>query len=216
MAKRGSHGIVEEKSRKKRKAKQSYSEKHRDAIKNFSTDNSLSYRERREISQNTNTLTEHNRVRNTRKKREKQKGKVIIVLVAILAVLIALCVGIYLYLSGVSNRNFETPVKGTQTETTTEIHQTLVVVTVTEKTITYNGEDIASPLELERRLSAEDNPTLSLVNIDADIDTYNSVAEVLNKYGGTYEMMDMKNTNPSIHTTDTTTNTSQTSVTGEE
>lgn len=171
MAKRGSHGIVEEKGRRK--------------------------------GRKQNTPKPARRQRIQEKPQQKSKGKGIIIAVAIIAVIIAGAVGTFLYIYVLPNQKTDNSENTTQV-TTTAIHETLVVVTVTDETITYNGEEIASALELERRISQEENPTLSLVNIGADIDTYNAVATVLNKYGGSYEMMDKKNTNPSIAETTTT------------
>lgn len=165
MAKRGSHGIVEEKRRPRRQ-------------KNVAP-------ARRESSAPS---------RGDRQKKEKGKG--VVIAVAIIAVIIAVAAGTFIYFNGIPALDVKENTEDIQT--TTAIHETLVVVTVTDNVITYNSEEIASALELERRISQEENPTLSLVNVGADIDTYNAVATVLNKYGGTYEMMDKKNTNPSI------------------
>ncbi|MGN0476124.1 MAG: hypothetical protein ACI4HM_02185 [Ruminococcus sp.] len=148
----------------------------------------------------------HSHTQAKRQTEKKSKGKGLIITVAILAVLAAVAVGVYTYLSG-NTPNYEQSDNGnSETATTTlPIHETLVVVTVSGGEISYNGEVLASTEELESRLNSEESLTLSLINNDADAETYNAVASVLNKFGGSYELMDEENTNPSINT-DTTTN----------
>ena len=80
------------------------------------------------------------------------------------------------------------------------IHETLVAITVSGDTVTYNGEVLSSVDELNNRLSKETDPTISLINNDANASTYNKVVEIVNNYGGNFETMDEDNTNPSINT----------------
>lgn len=64
------------------------------------------------------------------------------------------------------------------------IHETLVAITVSGDTVTYNGEVLSSVDELNNRLSKETDPTISLINNDANASTYNKVVEIVNNYGG--------------------------------
>ncbi|MBQ9673620.1 MAG: hypothetical protein IJV39_03235 [Ruminococcus sp.] len=135
---------------------------------------------------------------------DKPKGKGIIIVTAIVCVIISVCIGCKIYFDGIAeNNNTQSQNKTTSqnitySENQDDYQSTLVVVTVSGKTIEYNSETVSSPEELEKLISAVKNPTLSLINIDADIDTYNSVAKVLNKHGVNYELMDVDNTSPSI------------------
>lgn len=149
-------------------------------------------------------------------KKKNKGGKGIFIAIALVLVAVLCVAGVFLLLN--KNEEDSTYIKSTEPATTEsivqeesqsqqDIHETLVVVTVSENVITYNGEELISALELEKRLSQEENPTLSLVNIDADTDIYNAVAKVLNKFGGSYELMDEQNTNPSIHQNTKTTTT---------
>ena len=112
----------------------------------------------------------------------------------------AVAVGIYTYLSGNTNPFY--PQKGNEETITTTIpiHETLAVVMVSGNEISYNGEVLTSTDELESRLNKEESLTLSLINNNAQAETYNAVATVLNKFGGSYELMNKENTNPSIDT----------------
>ncbi|MDY4812733.1 MAG: hypothetical protein SO152_02635 [Ruminococcus sp.] len=174
----------------------------------------------REYSQNTGKTKSHREQPKTTKDRKshstsrketqpkkKSKGKGIIIVVAILAVVAGAMAGAYTYFSEKSTPHFEqNDNKAVETTTTTlPIHETLVVVTVSGTEISYNGEILSSTTELESRLSSEESLTLSLINNDADAETYNAVATVLNKFGGSYELMNKKNTNPSINTHTSTT-----------
>ncbi|MGN0460006.1 MAG: hypothetical protein ACI4HL_03725 [Ruminococcus sp.] len=165
------------------------------------SENKDKQRNRRETSNSTRDRKSHSTPK-TKKQTKKSKGKGLIVAVAILAVLTAVAVGVYTYLSGNTTPPYEQGDKGNvETVTTTiPIHETLVVVTVSGEEISYNGEVLTSTDELESRLNSEESLTLSLINNDADAETYNAVATVLNKFGGSYELMNEQNTNPSIDT----------------
>lgn len=134
-----------------------------------------------------------------REDKKNNKGKGLIITVAVLAVSAAVAVGVYTYLSGNTNPTY--PQKNNaETTTTIPIHETLAVVMVSGNEISYNGEVLTSIDELESRLNKEESLTLSLINNDAQAETYNAVATVLNKFGGSYELMNKENTNPSIDT----------------
>ncbi|MGN1125877.1 MAG: hypothetical protein ACI4RI_00400 [Ruminococcus sp.] len=156
----------------------------------------------REKSKSQRDRNSHTTSKAKKQPKKKSKGMTVIVIVAILAVLTAVGVGAYTYLSGNTSPILEESVKGNiETSTTTlPIHETLVVVTVSGTEISYNGEVLTSTDQLESRLNNEESLTLSLINNDADAETYNAVATVLNKFGGSYELMNKKNTNPSIDT----------------
>ena len=124
-------------------------------------------------------------------KKKNKGGKGIFIAIALVLVAVLCVAGVFLLLN--KNEEDSTYIKSTEPATTEsivqeesqsqqDIHETLVVVTVSENVITYNGED-------------------------ADTDIYNAVAKVLNKFGGSYELMDEQNTNPSIHQNTKTTTT---------
>lgn len=132
---------------------------------------------------------------------DKPRGKGIIIAVAVICVIVAFCVGITIYSNGKKGSG---DTSGTPSATDVDNNVSrgeisdLAVVTVSGKKIQYNSKNIKDAQELDEILKDVKDPTLSLINIDADINTYNSVAKVLNRHGGKYELMDENNTSPSI------------------
>ena len=173
------------------------------------TERTRSHIEQHQASKDRKSLS-HNRKKQPKK---KSNGKVLIITVAIFAVVAGAIACVYTYLNG------NTPFygqsgngNGENTTTTVPIHETLVVVTVSGTEISYDGEVLSSTEDLETRLNSEESLTLSLINNGADAETYNAVATVLNSFGGSYELMDEKNTNPSIDTGTSSTITSSPSA----
>ncbi len=146
----------------------------------------------------------NNRQYNDDKDKNKRAKNIIIAVVAAV-VLISCAMGTYIYISGISGQNgagssFLSEKSTENNSKTTNPHETLAVITVSDKSISFNGEELSSTDELENKLQQNDDLTLSLINIDADPAVYNAVARLLNNYGGSYELMDSENTNPSINT----------------
>lgn len=154
------------------------------------------------------------------KNSEKKKHTGLKIFITLIIIIGALCGGVYLYFGGVPTRedieNLLPISDSVEPTSSTSIHETLVVVTVTGDSVSYNGEFLINLDELENRLAKEESLTLSLINNDAVASTYNDVANILNKYGGNFELMDENNTNPSINTVEnTTTETTDTETTTE-
>lgn len=159
------------------------------------TERTRSHIEKNQASKDRKSLS-HNRKKQPKK---KSNGKVLIITVAIFAVVAGAIACVFTYLIG-NTPFYEQSSNGENITTTVPIHETLVVVTVSGTEISYNGEVLSSTEDLETRLNSEESLTLSLINNGADAETYNAVATVLNSFGGSYELMDEKNTNPSIDT----------------
>ncbi|MCI6506511.1 MAG: hypothetical protein MR996_09200, partial [Ruminococcus sp.] len=122
----------------------------------------------------------------------------------VIIILGALCGGVYAYFGHIPTKEdiqSLLPMSDSAEPTSSaSIHETLVAITVSGDTVTYNGEVLSSVDELNNRLSKETDPTISLINNDANASTYNKVVEIVNNYGGNFETMDEDNTNPSINT----------------
>ena len=140
---------------------------------------------------------------------EKKKHTGLKTFVVIIIILGALCGGVYAYFGHIPTKEdiqSLLPISNsTEPTSSNSIHETLVAITVSGDTVTYNGEVLSSVDELNNRLSKETDPTISLINNDANASTYNKVVEIVNNYGGNFETMDEDNTNPSINTEENTT-----------
>lgn len=140
---------------------------------------------------------------------EKKKHTGLKTFVVIIIILGALCGGVYAYFGHIPTKEdiqSLLPVSDSAEPTSSNsIHETLVAITVSGDTVTYNGEVLSSVDELNNRLSKETDPTISLINNDANASTYNKVVEIVNNYGGNFETMDEDNTNPSINTEENST-----------
>ena len=184
----------------------------KDKRENSHSTREVSHREHSHKTERTRSHIEQNQaskdrksLSHTRKKQPKKKsnGKVLIITVAIFAVVAGAIACVFTYLSGntpLYEQSGNGNSNGEKITTTVPIHETLVVVTVSGTEISYNGEVLSSTEDLETRLNSEESLTLSLINNGADAETYNAVATVLNSFGGSYELMNEKNTNPSIDT----------------
>ena len=166
---------------------------------------------RRDNSKSDNRKAEKSSKRNDKNKShsEKKKHTGLKTFVVIIIILGALCGGVYAYFGHIPTKEdiqSLLPMSDSAEPTSsTSIHETLVAITVSGDTVTYNGEVLSSVDELNNRLSKETDPTISLINNDANASTYNKVVEIVNNYGGNFETMDEDNTNPSINTEENST-----------
>ena len=160
---------------------------------------------RRDNSKSDNRKAEKSSKRNDKNKghseKKKHTGLKTFIVIIILG---ALCGGVYAYFGHIPTKEdiqSLLPMSDSAEPTSSaSIHETLVAITVSGDTVTYNGEVLSSVDELNNRLSKETDPTISLINNDANASTYNKVVEIVNNYGGNFETMDEDNTNPSINT----------------
>lgn len=161
---------------------------------------------RRDNSKSDNRKAEKSSKRNDKNKghSEKKKHTGLKTFIVIIIILGALCGGVYAYFGHIPTKEdiqSLLPMSDSAEPTSSaSIHETLVAITVSGDTVTYNGEVLSSVDELNDRLSKETDPTISLINNDANASTYNKVVEIVNNYGGNFETMDEDNTNPSINT----------------
>ena len=161
---------------------------------------------RRDNSKSDNRKAEKYSKRNDKNKghSEKKKHTGLKTFIVIIIILGALCGGVYAYFGHIPTKEdiqSLLPMSDSAEPTSSaSIHETLVAITVSGDTVTYNGEVLSSVDELNNRLSKETDPTISLINNDANASTYNKVVEIVNNYGGNFETMDEDNTNPSINT----------------
>lgn len=166
---------------------------------------------RRGNSQSDNRKAEKSSKRSDKNKgrSEKKKHTGLKAFVVIIIILGALCGGVYAYFGHIPTKEdiqSILPISNSAEPTSSNsIHETLVAITVSGDTVTYNGEVLSSVDELNNRLSKETDPTISLINNDANASTYNKVVEIVNNYGGNFETMDEDNTNPSINTEENST-----------
>lgn len=161
---------------------------------------------RRDNSKSSDRKAEKSSKRNDKNKghSEKKKHTGLKTFIVIIIILGALCGGVYAYFGHIPTKEdiqSLLPMSDSAEPTSSaSIHETLVAITVSGDTVTYNGEVLSSVDELNDRLSKETDPTISLINNDANASTYNKVVEIVNNYGGNFETMDEDNTNPSINT----------------
>ena len=161
---------------------------------------------RRDNSKSSDRKVEKSSKRNDKNKghSEKKKHTGLKTFIVIIIILGALCGGVYAYFGHIPTKEdiqSLLPMSDSAEPTSSaSIHETLVAITVSGDTVTYNGEVLSSVDELNNRLSKETDPTISLINNDANASTYNKVVEIVNNYGGNFETMDEDNTNPSINT----------------
>ena len=166
---------------------------------------------RRDNSKSSDRKAEKSSKRNDKSKShsEKKKHTGLKTFIVIIIILGALCGGVYAYFGHIPTKEdiqSLLPMSDSAEPTSsTSIHETLVAITVSGDTVTYNGEVLSSVDELNNRLSKETDPTISLINNDANASTYNKVVEIVNNYGGNFETMDEDNTNPSINTEENST-----------
>ena len=166
---------------------------------------------RRDNSKSSDRKVEKSSKRNDKNKghSEKKKHTGLKTFIVIIIILGALCGGIYAYFGHIPTKEdiqSLLPMSDSAEPTSSaSIHETLVAITVSGDTVTYNGEVLSSVDELNDRLSKETDPTISLINNDANASTYNKVVEIVNNYGGNFETMDEDNTNPSINTEENST-----------
>lgn len=166
---------------------------------------------RRDNSKSDNRKAEKSSKRSDKNKghSEKKKHTGLKTFIVIIIILGALCGGVYAYFGHIPTKEdiqSLLPVSDSAEPTSSaSIHETLVAITVSGDTVTYNGEVLSSVDELNNRLSKETDPTISLINNDANASTYNKVVEIVNNYGGNFETMDEDNTNPSINTEENST-----------
>ena len=166
---------------------------------------------RKDNSKSDNRKAEKSSKRNDKNKShsEKKKHTGLKTFVVIIIILGALCGGVYAYFGHIPTKEdiqSLLPMSDSAEPTSSaSIHETLVAITVSGDTVTYNGEVLSSVDELNNRLSKETDPTISLINNDANASTYNKVVEIVNNYGGNFETMDEDNTNPSINTEENST-----------
>ena len=166
---------------------------------------------RRDNSKSDNRKAEKSSKRNDKNKghSEKKKHTGLKTFIVIIIILGALCGGVYAYFGHIPTKEdiqSLLPMSDSAEPTSSaSIHETLVAITVSGDTVTYNGEVLGSVDELNNRLSKETDPTISLINNDANASTYNKVVEIVNNYGGNFETMDEDNTNPSINTEENST-----------
>ena len=161
---------------------------------------------RRDNSKSSDRKAEKSSKRSDKNKghSEKKKHTGLKTFIVIIIILGALCGGVYAYFGHIPTKEdiqSLLPMSDSAEPTSSaSIHETLVAITVSGDTVTYNGEVLGSVDELNNRLSKETDPTISLINNDANASTYNKVVEIVNNYGGNFETMDEDNTNPSINT----------------
>lgn len=166
---------------------------------------------RRDNSKSDNRKAEKSSKRSDKNngRSEKKKHTGLKTFVVIIIILGALCGGVYAYFGHIPTKEdiqSILPISNSAEPTSSNsIHETLVAITVSGDTVTYNGEVLSSVDELNNRLSKETDPTISLINNDANASTYNKVVEIVNNYGGNFETMDEDNTNPSINTEENST-----------
>lgn len=166
---------------------------------------------RRDNSKSDNRKAEKSSKRSDKNKgrSEKKKHTGLKAFIVIIIILGALCGGVYAYFGHIPTKEdiqSILPISNSAEPTSSNsIHETLVAITVSGDTVTYNGEVLSSVDELNNRLSKETDPTISLINNDANASTYNKVVEIVNNYGGNFETMDEDNTNPSINTEENST-----------
>ena len=166
---------------------------------------------RRDNSKSSDRKAEKSSKRNDKNKghSEKKKHTGLKTFIVIIIILGALCGGVYAYFGHIPTKediqNLLPMSDSAEPTSSASIHETLVAITVSGDTVTYNGEVLSSVDELNDRLSKETDPTISLINNDANASTYNKVVEIVNNYGGNFETMDEDNTNPSINTEENST-----------
>ena len=166
---------------------------------------------RRDNSKSSDRKAEKSSKRNDKNKghSEKKKHTGLKTFIVIIIILGALCGGVYAYFGHIPTKEdiqSLLPMSDSAEPTSSaSIHETLVAITVSGDTVTYNGEVLSSVDELNNRLSKETDPTISLINNDSNASTYNKVVEIVNNYGGNFETMDEDNTNPSINTEENST-----------
>ena len=187
------------KDKKKKSKKKDRGHSSHDSHENHSSN-------RRDNSKSSDRKAEKSSKRNDKNKghSEKKKHTGLKTFIVIIIILGALCGGIYAYFGHIPTKEdiqSLLPMSDSAEPTSSaSIHETLVAITVSGDTVTYNGEVLSSVDELNNRLSRETDPTISLINNDANASTYNKVVEIVNNYGGNFETMDEDNTNPSINT----------------
>lgn len=187
------------KDKKKKSKKKDKGHSSHDSHENHSSN-------RRDNSKSSDRKAEKSSKRNDKNKghSEKKKHTGLKTFIVIIIILGALCGGVYAYFGHIPTKEdiqSLLPMSDSAEPTSSaSIHETLVAITVSGDTVTYNGEVLSSVDELNNRLSKETDPTISLINNDANASTYNKVVEIVNNYGGNFETMDEDNTNPSINT----------------
>ena len=192
------------KDKKKKSKKKDRGHSSHDSHENHSSN-------RRDNSKSDNRKAEKSSKRNDKNKghSEKKKHTGLKTFIVIIIILGALCGGVYAYFGHIPTKEdiqSLLPMSDSAEPTSSaSIHETLVAITVSGDTVTYNGEVLSSVDELNDRLSKETDPTISLINNDANASTYNKVVEIVNNYGGNFETMDEDNTNPSINTEENST-----------
>ena len=190
---------VDSKDKKKKSKKKDKGHSSHNSHENHSSN-------RRDNSKSDNRKAEKSSKRNDKNKghSEKKKHTGLKTFIVIIIILGALCGGVYAYFGHIPTKEdiqSLLPMSDSAEPTSSaSIHETLVAITVSGDTVTYNGEVLSSVDELNNRLSKETDPTISLINNDANASTYNKVVEIVNNYGGNFETMDEDNTNPSINT----------------
>ena len=192
------------KDKKKKSKKKDRGHSSHDSHENHSSN-------RRDNSKSSDRKAEKSSKRNDKNKShsEKKKHTGLKTFIVIIIILGALCGGVYAYFGHIPTKEdiqSLLPMSDSAEPTSSaSIHETLVAITVSGDTVTYNGEVLSSVDELNNRLSKETDPTISLINNDANASTYNKVVEIVNNYGGNFETMDEDNTNPSINTEENST-----------
>lgn len=192
------------KDKKKKSKKKDRGHSSHDSHENHSSN-------RKDNSKSGDRKAEKSSKRNDKNKghSEKKKHTGLKTFIVIIIILGALCGGVYAYFGHIPTKEdiqSLLPMSDSAEPTSSaSIHETLVAITVSGDTVTYNGEVLSSVDELNNRLSKETDPTISLINNDANASTYNKVVEIVNNYGGNFETMDEDNTNPSINTEENST-----------
>ena len=195
---------VDSKDKKKKSKKKDKGHSSHNSHENHSSN-------RRDNSKSSDRKAEKSSKRNDKNKghSEKKKHTGLKTFIVIIIILGALCGGVYAYFGHIPTKEdiqSLLPMSDSAEPTSSaSIHETLVAITVSGDTVTYNGEVLSSVDELNNRLSKETDPTISLINNDANASTYNKVVEIVNNYGGNFETMDEDNTNPSINTEENST-----------